>query len=316
MLPDLSEVCVQYDATIINTPIDTIDTYRAPAEQSLRRHLEINKSINAPKRALSTDAPERNLHLTHINMGADSVRILFKTTNDSSPVSLSEDDYKYLGETAVKVRAVYNKTYKWKPTQLTPEAIDKNSKPIFVVVHTNHRFIQELTHDKFETTSNLNIKVLDNGVQVNFGVRPVNHKDVIRDVAEKQHIQNLLAFYPTWEDDNREEDDEGGGDKVIMKLCYLEFSNDEIARILKHKEPNTHLVLCVAPKESNTEDFALVNAPPNESLHDTIIVEGVDRKSLMALEWSQLELSEPLCETQPRVVFERAASRDNWPQLV
>ena len=101
-----------------------------------------------------------------------------------------------------------------------------------------------------------------------------------------------------------------------MKLCYLEFSNDEIARILSYKEPNTHLVLCVAPEESNIEDFALVDAPPKEILHDTIIVEGVDTKSLMALEWSQLELSEPLSETQPRVVFERAASRDNWPQLV
>ena len=302
MLPDLSEVCVHYDATI--------DTDRAPAEQSLRRHLAINKSINAPKRALCTEAPEQNLQLTDINMRADSVIMIFNRTNDSLG-ALSNNYYDYVEEMQVKVMQLYNERFKWRPTQLTPKAIDENSKPIFVVVHTNHRTITQLKHDKFVTTSDLKFyKVVDNGVQVSFGVQPVNHKDVIRDVAEKQGIQNLFAFYPTWEDDK------GGTDKVTMKLCYLKFSNDEIACILNHKKSNTHLVLCVASKESNTEDFALVDAPPKESLHDTIIVNGVDRKSLMALEWSQLELSEPLSETQPRVVFERAASRDNWPQLV
>ena len=40
MLPELSGLCVHDDATI--------DTYRAPAEQSLRRHIARNKSTYAP----------------------------------------------------------------------------------------------------------------------------------------------------------------------------------------------------------------------------------------------------------------------------
>lgn len=217
-----------------------------------------------------------------------------------------------MGETVTKVMKAAMEAYpsaaSWNPpTQVIPKRIDRNSKPKFVVVNGKHRTIVNFMVPKFAFGEPE--FYMGDDLKVSLPVNSVDHEIAVARYAENAEIEHLFAFYPTLkinEEDIKE---------VNVLLCHLEFSDDEIDRLLSYEESETHLVLCVVPKESNIEDFALVNAPPKESLYDTIIVNGVIRQSLMALEWSQLRTTRSNLTTE-KVVFESAASRVHWPKLM